>query len=156
MEIETAWCSSCKKYLPVCNFRKNSRRKNGLSSSCRDCERIRENSESGKYKSYRRNARQRGIEFAITKEYFIKLIESRCVYCGDYGNPFNGVDRVDNNKGYAIGNCVPCCEWCNKIKMNHTRKEMIDHIVKMFIYGVSISSIPGNPSKRGFPHGSDT
>ena len=131
-EKEFSWCSTCKKFLPVCDFRKNSLRKSGLGSSCKSCERARENSLNGRYRSYKRNAKQRNIEFNISKEDFAKLVSDKCRYCGEYGNPYNGVDRVDNAKGYTASNCVPCCEWCNKIKMTHTMEEMVDHIKKMY------------------------
>lgn len=132
MEIETLRCSTCKKYLPISEFRKNKARSSGFSSDCRSCEKIRDNSIESKYRSYRRNAKQRNIEFKISKEDFFELVKMECKYCGSKGNPYNGVDRVDNSKGYIISNCVPCCEWCNKTKMAHTESELIDHIEKMY------------------------
>ena len=33
----------------------------------------------------------------------------------------NGVDRVDNTKGYSVDNSVPCCKFCNTAK--HTMSE---------------------------------
>lgn len=130
--MEMLWCSTCKRYLPISNFRKNAGRRSGYSSNCKLCERKWENTESGKYKSYRRNAKQRGLEFNLTKEEFVELIKSDCKYCGEKANPFNGIDRVDNNEGYIISNCVPCCEWCNKIKMSHSESDMIAHVEKMY------------------------
>lgn len=134
MEIKNVWCSTCKKYLPSSEFRKNSLRKSGFGSSCKECERKRENSVSGRYKSYRRNARQRGIRFDITKDEFIVLISGKCHYCGTHGSPYVGIDRVNNEEGYLIQNCVPCCEWCNKIKMAHTESDMIEHIKKIYYH----------------------
>ncbi len=29
---------------------------------------------------------------------------------------YNGIDRVDNSKGYILSNCKPCCGHCNYIK----------------------------------------
>lgn len=133
-DCRTAWCSTCKKFLPIVEFRKNSMRKSGVGSSCKSCERKRENSVNGKYKSYRRNAKQRGLEFSISKDEFLNLIIGECRYCGKRGEPYNGVDRVDNEKGYVAGNCVPCCEWCNKIKMNYSIEETKEHIRKMYEY----------------------
>lgn len=31
----------------------------------------------------------------------------------------NGIDRVNNDLGYSIENCVPCCKRCNTAKGNH-------------------------------------
>ena len=42
----------------------------------------------------------------------------KCAYCGDE-LPFNlstSLDRIDNNKGYVLGNLVFSCFECNKVK----------------------------------------
>jgi hypothetical protein len=41
---------------------------------------------------------------------------------------FNGIDRVDNSKGYILGNCVPCCSWCNRAKADGTLAKFMDWI----------------------------
>ena len=33
---------------------------------------------------------------------------------------YNGIDRINNSKGYTIDNCVPCCFMCNYSKNNHS------------------------------------
>lgn len=81
------------------------------------------------YSSYRYQAVRRNLSFDITKEFFLELIQQNCYYCnaeprkmtGFSGGSvyFNGVDRKDNNQGYFIENCVPCCSICN-----HAKKEM--------------------------------
>lgn len=77
---------------------------------------------------YKRKAKNRNYNFTLTKENFEKLTSSNCFYCGK--NPenvckqafsngdyiYNGIDRVDNSKGYTIDNCVPCCFKCNSWK----------------------------------------
>ena len=45
---------------------------------------------------------------------FDNLSKNDCFYCGKPGP--NGIDRVDNNKGYELSNCVPCCKHCNYVK----------------------------------------
>ena len=40
---------------------------------------------------------------------------------GDY--MYNGIDRVDNIKGYDLDNCVTCCSLCNWMKRDLTIKE---------------------------------
>ena len=66
-----------------------------------------------------------GLVFAKTKDDFANIIFKKCFYCGcEPSNSdknfrtgeitkYNGVDRVDNLKGYVLNNCVPCCEKCN-------------------------------------------
>ena len=99
--------------------------------------------------TYRCNARKRNIEFSLTKEQFKKLVQQKCFYCGvkphtisnHIGNNgkfiYNGIDRVDNNKGYVVENCVTCCSICNDWKRTRTRQEFLlrikliyDHMLK--------------------------
>lgn len=45
------------------------------------------------------------------------IFNKSCVYCGVKENI--GCDRVDNNKGHAKDNVVPCCYRCNSVRGNH-------------------------------------
>ena len=77
---------------------------------------------------YRVAARQRGLPFTITAEEGMVLLAAPCHYCGTppskvfgrkggYGEcVYNGVDRVDNERGYEAGNVVSCCTDCNLAK----------------------------------------
>lgn len=53
-------------------------------------------------------------EVAICEDEYTGLLRSDCVYCGL--KAANGIDRVDNAKGYITGNCAACCGTCNKLK----------------------------------------
>lgn len=78
--------------------------------------------------SYQSSARQRDISFNLSEKEFINLIEKDCYYCNQKPSSqfkgykfkneylFNGIDRVDNSKGYTIENCVTCCKICNNSK----------------------------------------
>ena len=110
-----------------------------------------ENPTEGSFRSllrnYRRNAKNKGREFKLTNEEFKRLTSSNCRYCGDVPNKqwfyvklnhtktmpyiFNGVDRVDSDRGYIIGNCVPCCKICNSMKLDLTVDGFINHINKV-------------------------
>ena len=47
-----------------------------------------------------------------------KLLDKECYYCHYYKKEeVNGIDRVDNTKGYTKENSVSCCEMCNRIKL---------------------------------------
>jgi len=58
------------------------------------------------------------------------LVQQECEYCGKEAIPaersWNGIDRIDNEKGYVYGNCAPCCWGCNKAKGKRTAMEFID------------------------------
>ena len=44
----------------------------------------------------------------------------------------NGIDRIDNNSGYTVKNCVPCCFECNKMKMDISLNEFMDRIYRIY------------------------
>lgn len=90
--------------------------------------------------NYKRNARIYDREFSLSKEEFYKLLSGNCFYCGAKPSKikrdntkcknvsiciYNGVDRVDNNKGYTISNCVSCCTTCNSAKMDRSLEDFI-------------------------------
>jgi len=104
----------------------------GKSSQCIKCARSNNGKRNRKddqlvalvrvYTNYKRQAKQRGLSFEITKEEFSILINSNCFYCNTPpsnsllvyrrtkdGAPFlyNGIDRVNNDVGYTVDNCVP-------------------------------------------------
>lgn len=39
---------------------------------------------------------------------------------------YNGIDRVDSEKGYVVGNCVPCCYEVNRAKSNMTQSDFLE------------------------------
>ena len=74
-----------------------------------------------------RQAKNRGIEWAISLEDYLKIISKRCFYDKvDLHNEMGcGLDRIDNEKGYFIENVVQCCGNCNTIRGNKlTHEEM--------------------------------
>jgi hypothetical protein len=97
-----------------------------------------------KYAGYKKEAAQRGIEFNISMDQFLKLTSQNCFYCGakpsncssrKYRNGefiYQGIDRVDNAKGYLIDNVVPCCKICNNWKGKMTVGDFINHAQKIF------------------------
>ncbi len=75
-----------------------------------------------KYKIYDKN---KGYEFDLTKEFFIKILQGSCVYCGESRLEKLGCDRLDNSKGHTMANCVSCCDECNTARSDHfTFEEM--------------------------------
>lgn len=101
----------------------------------------------GLYNTYNNNARYRGYEFCLSKQQALELFKQNCYYCGVEpkqganlqettgvnGNfLFNGIDRVDNTKGYYVENCVTCCGMCNKMKSTYSTTEFREHIQKIY------------------------
>ena len=69
------------------------------------------------YKEYITNAAKRYLDISITFDEFSELVQQKCYYC-DYHKKgeTNGIDRINNDIGYILSNCVPCCETCNYMK----------------------------------------
>jgi hypothetical protein len=81
------------------------------------------------YNCYPSRARRKNLEFSLSKEDFKKLTKSNCYYCDAEPSQvkthvnnkafpyiYNGIDRINNKKGYTLNNCKPCCKHCNTMK----------------------------------------
>jgi 5-methylcytosine-specific restriction endonuclease McrA len=79
------------------------------------------------------SAKHRGLVWELTDSQVIDLMKKPCFYCGTIeGNTedgtgkangawnYNGLDRVDNTKGYILDNVVSCCPVCNQAKHTMT------------------------------------
>lgn len=125
--------------------------------SCRKCQRrgcankkpAGEASFNALYAQYRSNARNGGCgepnkTFTLSQEDSKKLFRGNCFYCGEppsrayhpsrrYNGEFicNGIDRMDNTKGYTVENCVSCCSFCNYTKNNTSFVTFIEWIRKV-------------------------
>jgi len=125
----------------------------GRSVRCKLCKQLRHGSTLIKentgwrvhmYK-YVYSAQKRKIDWELSIDQFMSLCQSDCNYCG--ATPVqrvmnrhtinaNGIDRVDSDKGYVVGNTVPSCGLCNKMKMKLTREEFLEHIEKIYRFGI--------------------
>jgi hypothetical protein len=92
------------------------------------------------FHEYQAGAKKRGLEFQISRDDFTALTAQACHYCGTLPHKtrtflnaktdhsrytYNGIDRVDNIRGYTPNNCVPCCHRCNVAKGTMSRDEFI-------------------------------
>ena len=100
---------------------------------------------------YKNAAKQRKLSFSLTREDIKRLTSQNCYYCGiepsqkSYGTGkyrtqkgfedslyiYNGIDRIDNNKGYYVNNCVSCCITCNRAKLKMSEKQFIKWIYRV-------------------------
>lgn len=82
---------------------------------------------------YKSRAKLSKIEWNLSVEDCISLFERNCVYCGVVPSGiqtsgrsttiYNGIDRVNNTRGYTLDNVVSCCKTCNYAKKSLTLKE---------------------------------
>jgi len=101
------------------------------------------------FTQYIAKCKKKNIEFLISENNFYELIERPCYYCGS--NPknlktvrtsatkvkkyfYNGIDRINNNKGYEKNNVVPCCNICNKAKLNLPLTEFYNWVKMIYSY----------------------
>lgn len=85
-----------------------------------------------KFARYKLQAKRRGFKFNLTKELFISLCQEECFYCGSPGP--NGLDRLDNSKGYDLANAVACCTKHNSMKSKMSVEEFAGECNKVDTY----------------------
>lgn len=99
-------------------------------------------------KTYIRGAKDRNFTWDLTETEFREITSSDCYYCGESpsrmatsnGNQnfkgnlytYNGIDRVDNNKGYEKDNIVPCCNTCNMLKGIYSQESFLSKVIEIY------------------------
>ena len=96
-----------------------------------------------KIKDIRHSATRRNIFWDLENEDVEKIINSRCYYCSKLV-AFNGIDRVDSNKGYTKDNCVPCCKKCNFMKCEYSVEHFLNIVCYLLSFNAYIEELP-NP-----------
>lgn len=93
-----------------------------------------------------KRSKKEGYVSNIALDDFISISKSKCHYCGLEGSNFikdriksndlilnfNGIDRVDSNKGYFLENIVPCCKYCNSAKNTMSQIEFRNFICRLY------------------------
>ena len=96
------------------------------------------------WRGLQRNAYSRELMITITRDEFEKMAILPCYYCGFTSQiRLNGIDRIDNNKGYLPSNCIPCCKMCNMMKQAQHPIEFLDKVAVIINFiknGIPISS----------------
>jgi hypothetical protein len=102
-------CKSCNQYNAAQDIKRSGRIRNYKNEHFRNL---------GIYfKDYISSATTRNYTIGIQFDNFKQLVLSQCYYCQYFKDEeINGIDRLDNSKGYEKDNCVPCCETCNMMK----------------------------------------
>ena len=107
----------------------------------------------------KKRSKKMNFEYDININEFEKIIKSNCYYCGlensnfasdrlysvingkeykynisDIIFRFNGIDRIDSNKGYLMDNVVPCCRYCNSAKNDMSVIDFKKFISRIYKY----------------------
>jgi hypothetical protein len=95
------------------------------------------------YRARRSDSLRREIPFELSMEEFREIIHYNCEYCNIKPSQiyrvssktkiylYNGIDRVDNSKGYRPSNCVACCGTCNTMKGQLSLLQFLKQIHKI-------------------------
>lgn len=92
-------------------------------------------------------AKRCGREFNLTHKQVLILSSSSCVYCDKKPSRAvirgertlllrNGIDRIDNKKGYTTENSQPCCTECNWMKGKLGHEEFLAWIKNCYLHSV--------------------
>jgi len=85
------------------------------------------------------------LQWGLGVEEYTRLVTSECFYCGrpphqklhsarGTGLKRNGIDRVDNARGYEPDNCVSCCTLCNRAKRALPQSDFIEDTRRRYEY----------------------
>lgn len=97
--------------------------------------------------TYKINAKRRNLLYNLTIEEFEQLTLSNCHYCGNKPSSirkdkrsdsifyiYNGIDRIDNTKGYIVENVVTCCKICNYAKGTMSYNDFIAYLERIKVF----------------------
>ena len=111
--------------------------------------------------NYIAQAKKRNIEITLTYAEIISLLKENCYYCNkpplnpynarsrnrinkknkiqysvnnaeEYEILYNGIDRVNNDQGYILGNVVSCCTQCNTAKLSSSLDDFKNWILNVY------------------------
>lgn len=69
-----------------------------------------------RYKRAMKSAKDRGLDWGITRAQYAILSLMVCHYCSQPIGSGVGLDRIDNSVGYLPTNVLPCCFRCNSVR----------------------------------------
>ncbi len=93
---------------------------NGKVSSCKSCASLKLPFEKSYFNKIKRRAKNINVDFDITLEYIVNIFDGKCSLSGEKiefakhwkkkENQTASLDRIDNTKGYIVGNV----QWVHK------------------------------------------
>jgi hypothetical protein len=105
-QAERTWKSKPKSKAIMSAYEKSEKRKAYLQSP------------AGRWKALKCTAKQGSHTLDLSREQAFALFSGSCEYCGRVPDAerLNGIDRIDNNGHYCVGNTASCCWSCNRMK----------------------------------------
>jgi hypothetical protein len=135
--LKNKFTSSCGCVRPGARKKRGQRLEKGIAAS------------RALFNNRKNQAKYRNLLWQIDFDLFINLSLSSCHYCGrepsyatNFGTKsmskyngqfiYNGIDRVDSSIGYVVDNIVTCCGICNRMKMNSSYSDFINHVSRIY------------------------
>lgn len=125
-------CSGCRKL-------KNNEEFQDL-KTCKDCRHRQKHFDAiePRLRQYKASALRRNLGWDLSDEYAKHILKMPCLYCS-YSEPnqVNGIDRLDNTRGYTEDNTCSCCSQCNYMKGTLSAEEFISKcicVARMYRY----------------------
>ncbi len=82
-------------------------------------------------------ARNRDINNEIEEEMYNFIIKQPCTYCKNtFTNGCRGIDRINSEIGYILGNITPSCYTCNLLKNTLNKDDFLKHLKRIYDYKV--------------------
>ncbi len=120
------YCKKCDETKNINEFYIDNSKPDGRTNICKVCEKLRSSINTkdrrktidGRamllLKHYKHIDKNKGVICDLDKEFLIKILSNKCVYCN--GEENIGADRMDNTKGHIKTNVTSCCIRCNIVK----------------------------------------
>ena len=101
------------------------------------------------YHDYKKRAKRKELPFEISEEAFTIKCNMSCYLCAKKTDDThkNGIDRVDNKKGYTEENTKSCCWNCNFMKKNYDYELFINKL-KLIYENQKVCPIHENNNKE--------
>jgi hypothetical protein len=97
---------------------------------------------------YKSEAKNRGLGWELSDEQFKALTQLNCTSCGAEPSTvyrtktsectYNGLDRIDNTKGYSSSNVQTMCKNCNFAKRDMSRGQFDSWINRLIIFRTNL------------------
>jgi hypothetical protein len=93
---------------------------------------------SASYVDYNKRASKKNLDFVLSRDEYLCLITQDCYLCGKNSNSqhLNGIDRIDNNKGYSLDNVKSCCGGCNYMKKNYVLEDVLNKFMHIYSFNI--------------------
>lgn len=101
----------------------------------------------------KRKVQEKNLRFELSLDDFRVITSKNCFYCNQEPEVkgitriskdailANSLTRFDNNIGYTLHNCVPCCKMCQMMRADLEFDEFHEHILKIAQF---LSSLENN------------